>query len=173
MMLTKKILIVAMTMLAVSCTRSTQSTDTTPAPVQKSSGGTKPNSTEQNPAVGTDLEQSNASTTNNDVVEPEMPALCRDSSGTEIANQYQDQTKNANPSNVVDCYDDQGKILFKGTAKNCLEELQTRFGPDIIFPSQQLFPKLYESARVKGAEAQTALKQALSANTCAELKAKE
>jgi hypothetical protein len=174
------IIIVALTGM-VSCTRSTQSPETTPVqqPSTQSQGnGNTPannNSNSQTPTVTTDQESTNANSTNtnDEVVTIQQPLMCFDSSGKEITGQFQDQSKNSNPANIIDCHDDEGNILYKGTAKNCFEEMQIRFGPDIIFPSQQLFPKQYEAARAQGAGGQAALKQALASASCRDLKAKE
>ncbi len=60
-----------------------------------------------------------------------------------------------------------------GTALSMFGCNQARFGPDIIFPAQQVFPKQYEAARAQGANGQAALKSTLASGTYKALKTKE
>lgn len=59
------------------------------------------------------------------------------------------------------------------TTKSCFEELQAKFGMDIVFPAQQLLPKQYEQARAQGANGQAALKTMLMSASCSKLKENE
>lgn len=168
-----KIAVSVMTITLCSCSRSTQKTAAEQPPKTQTSNNTGKPQTTDDPSVNTDLETSNANTTDDNVVAIPVEPSCFDSSAKPIDGQFQNKNKNLDQTNIIDCYDAQGNILYKGTTRNCLEEMQIRFGPDVIFPSQQMFPKQYEAARTSGAGGQAALKQMLSSSTCAELKAKE
>jgi hypothetical protein len=89
------------------------------------------------------------------------------------ADNFKMRQKNSPSNKTGDCYDKAGALVYKGNASNCLEQMQARFGPDIIFPAQQVFPKQYEAARAQGAGGVAALKATLGSGTCKALKAKE
>lgn len=58
------------------------------------------------------------------------------------------------------------------TSGNCYADMTAKFGPDIVFPAQQLFPNLYAQARQAGPNGSQMLMSALQGSTCATLKAK-
>jgi hypothetical protein len=104
---------------------------------------------------------------------PDVSIPCRDTSGKTIAGQFTNQALNQ-VSQPVDCYDESGKLVYQGTKKSsCYDDLTARFGVDILFPTQQLFPKLYDQAQQQGANGEKFLHDALQNSSCAELKAKE
>ena len=160
----------------IACNRSPKSAEPVPAP-KTNTGTQQPGSEGTDPTETGDVsppsDEPNGSILGDDNIQIEQSGLCFDSAGKEMAGQYQDATKNSPANKTADCYDKDGTLLYKGNASNCLEEMQARFGPDIIFPAQQVFPKQYEAARAQGAGGVAALKTTLSSGTCKELKAKE
>ncbi len=158
-----------------ACNRSQKSAELVPAPKTGTQqpgteGGGSNTIQNANPPSENDP---NGSILSDDTIQIQQSGLCLDSTGKELVAQYQDAKKNSPTNKTADCYDKAGTLLYKGNARNCLEEMQARFGPDIIFPAQQVFPKQYEAARAQGANAQAALKTTLGSGTCKVLKAKE
>lgn len=173
-----KILVSIVVLISIfACNRSPQSAEPVPAP--KTGTGTQQPSNEGTSTtpgvtdISTPSDNTNGSILSDDTIQIQQSGVCFDSTGKEMAAQFQDATKNSPTNKTADCYDKAGALLYKGNASNCLEEMQARFGPDIIFPAQQVFPKQYETARAQGAGAVAALKATLSSGSCKTLKAKE
>ncbi len=158
-----------------ACNRSPKTAEPVPAPNKGTQTGEQKPGTEggTNPEVAPPSDDPNGSIIGDDTIQVEQSGLCLDVSGKEMPGQFQDKTKNSPTVKTADCYDKAGALIYKGNASNCLEEMQARFGPDIIFPTQQVFPKQYEAARAQGANGQAALKTTLGSATCKDLKAKE
>ncbi len=158
-----------------ACSRSAKTADPVPTPNKGTQTGEQKPGTEggANPEVAPPSDDPNGSILSDDTIQVEQSGLCLDVSGKEMSGQFQDKTKNSPTIKTADCYDKAGALIYKGNASNCLEEMQARFGPDIVFPAQQVFPKQYEAARAQGANGQAALKTTLSSTTCKDLKAKE
>lgn len=148
--------VLSLVLFGAACSRSTQSQDTAPVPSSTTQNtqtqkNTQAGSTQQDGSsqTGDQNETSNGQSsggTENEIVKPQDDTTA-DTSGT--------------PATTT---------ASARSAKTCLEELQAQFGPDIVFPAQQLFPKQYEAARAQGAGGAAALKQALSSAPCAQLK---
>jgi hypothetical protein len=174
----KQLLVAILAVVSINaCNRSQRSSEPVPPPKTDTetqqpdteNTSTTPESTD----VTTPSDDTSGSILGDDTIEIQQTDLCFDSTGKEISGQFQDATKNSPSTKTADCYNKAGTLLYKGSASNCLEEMQARFGPDIIFPTQQLLPKQYELARAQGAGGVTALKTTLSSDTCKALKAKE
>jgi hypothetical protein len=175
----KHLVSIAFAIVLFACSRTPQSSEPVPAPktsteTQQPKPGTEgTNTTPDSTGVNTPSDITNSSILADDTIQVQQSGLCFDSAGKEMSGQFQDATKNSPSNKTADCYDKAGALLYKGNASNCLEEMQARFGPDIIFPAQQVFPKQYEAARAQGAGGVAALKATLSSGTCKALKAKE
>jgi len=159
-----------------ACNRSPRTTEVAPNPVRndtKQPTSEDPNTIQPTEEITPPPSDTNGSIIVDDVIQIQQPKYCFDESGKEMTTQFQDIAKNPPSNRTADCFDRAGALLYKGTARNCLEEMQARFGPDIIFPTQRVFPKQYEAARAQGANGQSALKSTLSSGTCKDLKSKE
>jgi hypothetical protein len=149
--------VLSMVLFGASCSRSTQSQETTPLPTSSTQNtqtqqGTQNGSTQQGESNQTATQTENQTETSNG-----------QSSGGAESNTVKPTEDSVETSSTT-------TTASARSAKTCLEELQAQFGPDIVFPAQQLFPTLYEQARAQGAGGAAALKQTLSSAPCAQLK---
>lgn len=145
---------------SASCSRSPQSAETTPLPSS---------TTKDAQVAGNESSGSNQTTGQGSTEE----RFENDNEQAQGSTAEANTTATPNSDSQRSTSTQETAATASRSAKTCLEELQGRFGPDIVFPAQQLFPKQYELARTRGAGGTAALKQTLGSATCQQLKSKE
>lgn len=102
--------------------------------------------------------------------EKDTNELCKNKSGSDISGQYVDKSLNSSDT-LEDCYDSAGRLVYVGNQDQgaCLDTLKQKFGQEIIYPVQALFPRLYQAAEAQGQNAEAFLLQELKSKTCQQL----
>jgi len=96
--------------------------------------------------------------------------LCRNQTGVTLQNQYTDVSSNTN-SEYEDCYNSTGQLVYQGNAQagSCYDELTSKFGSNLIYQAQVLFPNLYNRCIQSSGNQVQCLNDGLKEQGCAQL----
>jgi len=126
------------------------------------------------PKASTDQSQttdsSQSATTVQNSAQTTTLVQCRNQSGVLIPGQYTDLSQNTN-SDYENCYDASGQLVYQGNAQssNCYDELYGKFGNNLIYQVQGLFPGFYAQCLQSTSNQMQCINDGLKAKSCSQI----